>query len=128
MARLCFMLGNRHCQLFLWKKFFKKTQKLDKNSYDAVSIPGYVIKKNSDHGAKHGRTERQRIKARQCKHGGHNTILERWRKDDEYRKSVSEIGWTKEQIIQYDELAVEEHFDSATKGERTRNENNWVLE
>ena len=44
-----------------------------------LSIPGYVIKKNFTHGAKHGASERQRMfykawemfqKARQPKHGG----------------------------------------------------------
>ena len=41
-------------------------------------------------------------KARQPKHGGSKTILERWHKDDAYRKSLS-VGWTEEQIILYDE-------------------------
>ena len=46
-----------------------------------------------------------------------------------YRKSLSEIGWTEEQIqiIQYDELALEDHSYIATKGERNRNEKSWVL-
>ena len=48
-------------------------------------------------------------KARQLKHGGYKTILERWHKDDKDRKSLSEIGWTEEQIVQYDELALEDH-------------------
>ena len=63
-------------------------------------------------------------KARQPKHGGYKTILERWHKDDKYRKSVSDIGCTEEQIIQYDELALEDHSFSATREERTRNEKN----
>ena len=32
-------------------------------------------------------------KARQPKHGGYKTILEKWHKDDKYRKSLSDIGW-----------------------------------
>ena len=47
-------------------------------------------------------------KARQPKHGGSKTILEGWHKEDNYRKSLSDIGWTEEQIIQNDELALEE--------------------
>ena len=66
-------------------------------------------------------------KARQPKHGGHKTILERWQKDDEYRTSLLEIGWTEEQIIQDDELALEDHRFSATRDEGDRNENIWVL-
>ena len=61
------------------------------------------------------------------KHGGYKTILERWHKDDNYRKSSSGIGWTEEQITQYDELALEDHSYIATKEERTHNEKSWVL-
>ena len=101
-----------------------------------LSIPGYVIKKNLTHGAKHGASERQRMcykamemlqKARQPKHGGYKTILERWHKDDQHRKSLSDIVWAEERTIQYEELALEDHSDIATKKERTRNEKSWVL-
>ena len=47
-------------------------------------------------------------KARQANHGGYKTILERWHNDDQYRKSLSDIVWTEEQIIQYGELALED--------------------
>ena len=39
----------------------QRTNKLDKKSYDVLSMPGYVIKKNLAHGAKHGASERQRM-------------------------------------------------------------------
>ena len=42
-------------------------------------------------------------------------------------KSLSDIGWPEEQIIQYDELALEDHSKIATTKERTRNEKKWVL-
>ena len=112
-------------------KTFAKYEKLDKKNFDALSIPGCVITKNFSCGAKHGASERQRMcycgketlqKARQPKHGGYKTILERWHKDDKYRKSLSEIVWTEEQIIQYDELALGDHSYIATREERTRNE------
>ena len=61
-------------------------------------------------------------KARQPKHGGYKTILERWHKDDKYRESLSKTGWTEEQIIQCDELALENHSYIATREERNRNE------
>ena len=122
----------------MWKKSkpLQRTKQLDKKNFDALSIPGYVIKKNVHRGAKHGASERQRMytgamemlqKARQPKHGGYKTILERWHNDDQYRKSLSEIGWTEEQIIQYDELALEDRSYIATRGERDRNEKSWVL-
>ena len=37
-------------------------------------------------------------------------------------------GWSEEQIIQYDELALEDHSYIATRGERPRNDKNSVLE
>ena len=65
-------------------------------------------------------------KARQPKHGGYKIILEVWHNDDKYRESVSKIGWTEEQIIQFDELALEDHCYIATRGERNHNEKSWV--
>ena len=68
----------------------------EQNNRDVTSIPGYVIKKNSSRGAKHGAIERQKMyyhakqmlqKARQGKHGDHATILSRFHACDEYRKS-----------------------------------------
>ena len=115
----------------MWKKSktLAKDQQLDKKNYDALSTPGYVIKKKktSPMVPKHGASERQRMnnkakemlqKARQPKHGGYKTMLERWRKDDKYRKSLSAVGWTEEQIIQYDELALEDHSFFAAREEK----------
>ena len=61
-------------------------------------------------------------KAHQPKHGGYQSILESWHKDDEYRKSLSKIGRTEEHIIQHDELALEDHSYIETPKERARNE------
>ena len=38
-----------------------KTRKSDRDRFDALSIPNYVIKKDPSHRARHGHTERQRI-------------------------------------------------------------------
>ena len=38
----------------------REIKEVDKNNNDAVSIPGYVIKKNNKRGARHGPSERQR--------------------------------------------------------------------
>ena len=62
---------------------------------------------------------------RQPKHGGNKTILERWH--DKYRKSLSDIGWSEQQIFQYDELTLEDHSYIATREERPHNEKSWVL-
>ena len=66
-------------------------------------------------------------KARQPKHGGHQSILERWHKDYDYRNSFSLTGWTEEHFIQYDKLALEEHSCVSTPKARARNEKNWVF-
>ena len=47
-------------------------------------------------------------------------MLERWHKDEQYRKSLSEIGWTEEQIIEHDKIALEGHSYVATKPEMVR--------
>ena len=49
--------------------------------------------------------------------------LQRCDNDENYGKSLSDIGWTDEQIIQYDELALEDHSHCATREECTRNDN-----
>ena len=54
-------------------------------------------------------------------------ILDRWNKDDKYRKSLSDIGWTEEQIIQYVEIALEDRSYVAKQQERSRNEKSWKL-
>ena len=61
-------------------------------------------------------------KARKHKSGGYENILDRWHKDDKYRKSWSDVGWTEEQTIHYDEIALEDHSYVATRLERSRNE------
>ena len=116
----------------------KSTQsptEFDQNNRDVTSIPGYVIKKNSSRGAKHGLCERQKIyyqakqmlkKARQGKHGWHPTILSRWYADEEYRQSMSAIGWKEHHIMLYDRI-VEKHIYIATRAERIQNSRHWIL-
>ena len=133
---LYWQVGIVYCSCGRTLKPSQRTKQLDKKNSDALSIPGYVIKKNLKHGAKHGASERQRMyykaeemlqNARQPKHGGSETILERWHKDNDYGKALSEIGWTEEQIIQCHKLALEDHTYIATPKERAHNEKNWVL-
>ena len=68
----------------------QRTKQLDKKNYDALSIPSYVIKKSLKHCAKHGAPERKLMyrkaketlqKVRQPKHGGYQSLLERWHND-----------------------------------------------
>ena len=85
-----------------------------------LSMPGYVIKKNLTHSAKHGASERQRMyrKAKEM-----SSPTEAWW----FRKYLSDVGWAEEQINQYDKIALEDHSKIATPKERTRNEKNRVL-
>ena len=114
----------------------QKDRQLNKARYDVLSIPGYVIQKNPTHGARHGQSVRQcmnykahdmRRKARKHKSGGYKTFLERWHDDDKYRKSLSDIRWTEEQIIHFDAIALEDHSCAATWQERSRNGKSWKV-
>ena len=66
-------------------------------------------------------------KVRQEKHGKHSSILARWHNDNEYRKSLSKIGWTEEHIMLHDRTALENHSFVATRAERIRNSEHWIL-
>ena len=94
----------------------------------------YQKKKNPTHGARHGKSMRQCMyykahdmlrKTCKYKRGGCRSILDRWHDDDKYHKSLSDIGWIEEQIIQNDEIALEDHSCVATQQETRRNENSW---
>ena len=97
----------------------EKSRQFNKDRFDMLSIPGYVMKKNHSRGARHGQSLRQTMyhkardmlrKAENTKNGYCQTILERWYKDAQYRANLSEHGWTEEQIRQYDALALEGPF------------------
>ena len=89
-----------------------------------LSIPGYVIKKNPwCHMELPSGNECTTTPRRCCRKLANPSMVgtrpfwKGWHKDDKYRKSLSEIGWTEEQIVQYDELALEDHCKSATREE-----------
>ena len=66
-------------------------------------------------------------KAGQKKHGEHSSILARWHSDCKYRTSLTRIGWTEQVIMLFDRIALETHSYVATKAERIRNSDHWVL-
>ena len=112
----------------------ERNRQMNKERFNVLSIPGLVIKKNPSHGARHGPSVRQTMyfKAHDVLRKGSNpindtckTILERWYKDDKYRKSLSDIGWTEEQIKQYDALASEDHSYVASPEERSHDKKSW---
>ena len=61
---------------------------------------------------------KKKKKARPGKHGDHPTILSRWHACDEYRKSLSDLGWREHHIILYDRIALEKNVYIATRAER----------
>ena len=65
-------------------------------------------------------------KARKHNNGNCETILERWHDDDKHRTSLSDIGWTEEQIIQYDAVALEDHSYVATRQVGTENPGKFI--
>ena len=60
-CNLYWEIGIVYCSCGRCLKPSQSTKKLDKHNFGAVSIPGYVIKKNLLRGAKHGASERQRM-------------------------------------------------------------------
>ena len=117
-------------------KSTRSPTEFDQNNRDVTSIPGYVIKKNSSRGVKHGPSERQKMyyqgrqmlkNARQGQHGRHPTILSRWYADEENRKSLSATGWKEHHLMMYDRIAAVKHIYTATRAERFQNSKHWIL-
>ena len=56
-------------------------------------------------------------------------FLERWHKDDRYRKSLSDIGWTEEQINNMTQLhwKIIPTWLELQKAERSPNEKSWEI-
>ena len=119
---------SRHCLLYVscgrCLKISQSDKVVNRSNNDVVSIPGYVIKNNNKRGARHGPSERQRLyykaqemlhKAGQMEHGGHSSILARWHNDCEYRNSLSLIGWTEQDLMFCDRIALETHSYVATR-------------
>ena len=129
-------IGIVHCTCGKCKQLTEKIRQFNKDRFDTLSIPGYVIKKNQSRGPWHGPSMSQTMyhkardmlrKAKLQKNGSCQTTLERWYRDNKYRKSLSEEGWTEEHIRQYDELALGDHTYEATPGGRRRWEKNWHI-
>ena len=92
-------IGIIYCSCGRNLKYSRSPATLQKTNCDFTSIPGFVIKKNSSRGQKHGVSERQVMfykakqmlkKARQSKHCSHPTILSRWYEQEGCRKSLAE--------------------------------------
>ena len=82
-----------------------KVPKLNSDHHDVLSIPNYVIKKGSSHGARHGNTESQRIChaahvfSKKAEKKGFTSILDRFLKCTIKRRSAMDIGWTEDHSL-----------------------------
>ena len=107
------------------------TKPLTEEKFDTLSIPYFVVKKRSRHGADCGKTDalREYHQARHCftKALKICSILERFQKHDTYRESQHAVGWTEDTCRRLDQIAKEEKSYIATWSERQRYENNWKL-
>ena len=109
------------------------SREYNKYRYDSLSIPGYVTRKNKSRGPRNGPPIRQTmyLKARDMlrkvklpKNDSCQTFLERWYRDNTFRKSLCEEGWTEEQIQKYNVLVlktilVERLLKKGDDGKRT---------
>ena len=64
---------------------------------------------------------------RKAKNNNHPTNLSRWKAQKSYRTSLEEHGIGQKEIMLYDQFALEKHDCTATKAERTRCSQKWVL-
>ena len=107
----------------------------NKDRFDTMSIPGNVMK-NQSRGPRQGQAMRQIVyhkardmlrKAKLPKNGSCETMLERWRTDADYQKSLSAEVWTEEKSKEYDALALEDHSYEATPQEWRPWQRNWKI-
>ena len=64
---------------------------------------------------------------RKAKKRNFPTILARWQEQESYRSSLKNYDIGEQEVIIYDRLALERHDYTATKAERMRYSQNWVL-
>ena len=107
-CNLCWEAGIVCCICGRCLRRSRNEQEVDKSNNDAVSIRGFVIKKNNKREARHGPSERQRRhtkarkmlhKASRKKHRSHSPILARWLNDHTQRDSLTRIG-----LIEHDTM------------------------
>ena len=109
------------------------TRRLTKEKFDALTIPYFVIKKGTRHGALCGKTEAQR-EYRQAKDSSkkaiknnYSSIVHRFQQQDTHPGSQQAIVWDEDICRRLDKIASEDNSYIATWCERQRDENHWKL-
>ena len=92
----------------------EKTRFLTEHQFDLLSMHFFE--------GQHGKTDEQREY-----HQAKSSILERFQKQDSYRESQIEIGWTEDTCRHLDQMAIEDRSYTVTWSERQRYEHNWKL-
>ena len=96
-------VGIVHCTCGKCMQLTEKNRQYNKDRYDSLSIPAYVMKKNQSRSPRYGQSMRQTMyhklrdmlrKVKLPKNGSCQTILERWYRAEKYRKLLSDKGWT----------------------------------
>ena len=129
---LSVILDKRHCACLCRTD---TTRILDRDRFDTLSIPNYVIKKGASHGARHRKTEEQRIYHiaynawKTCRQKGeYNGKLDRVLNSPRYRASQTAHGWTEELCAKYDACVQEDHSNTDTAWVHQRLASNWKIQ
>ena len=136
---LCWNQGVIYCTCGQFLVESKPRRKFNKLRLDALSIPHFMIKKGRCHGARHGKTEKQKeyhvawtAWKRCCKRVDSQDehfsgIHDRFLRDQVYRESQLKIGWTVQKCMEMDELAKQDHTYRLSKEELKRYQGQWHL-
>ena len=107
---------------------------MNRDRFDTLSIPNYVIRKGPHRGVRHGNTERQRIfhdaHVAETKAGkeGCLSILDRFQRCAFYRESQIAIGSDEAFCTKYERISEEDHTHVFSTAEHRRLENSWTLQ
>ena len=110
------VLDRRHRLLFLCDMFdpHRIHKTLTKEKFD-TTIPYFVMKKGTRHGARCGKTDAQREyrQAKDCLkkavQNKYSSILQRFQQSDTSRESQQAIGWDEDTCRRLDKIASEDH-------------------
>ena len=109
------------------------TRKLSGESFDALTVPSFVIDKGGGRGARHGKSEAQReyhqakVCLRKAHKKGFTTTLQRFQGCETYRNSQLHVWWDEDFCKHLDEIAQEDHSYVAVWQARQRYEKDWQL-
>ena len=105
----------------------ERSQYLNQKRFDLLSIPKYIIKKNPYRGARHvnSKIQRKYHQARVCLRKA--SILHGFQESSTYRASQLALNWDEQFCKELNEPSLDDHSYVATRAERERHENNWVL-